>query len=307
VKKILLVLAMLVTCSTVWAETYTVRSVLDGETLLLTNGEIVHLIGVNIPKVGVKEGNILDGYSSDEPNEESIEDAKEWGVEVMELSKMGQEATEFVKSLGLENKEIKLEFDVQERDKYGRLLAYVGVFELRPTWDYKFRSISEPYGGPIMSRLLIEVDSGKIGFLNAFIIAAGYATPMTIPPNVKYAQLFEELYKEAREQGRGLWKVNKNNEQAYDSLESYYASIDYSCSDDADCVIKNVANCCGYFPNCINRHGQTNPEFVEEICVKEGTFSICGFPSINECKCVKNKCEGVFLREKRIKATDTNK
>lgn len=43
-------------------------------------------------------------------------------------------------------------------------------------------------------------------FVNATIIKAGYATPITIPPNVKYADLFQELYEEAREQKMGLWR-----------------------------------------------------------------------------------------------------
>jgi len=33
---------------------------------------------------------------------------------------------------------------------------------------------------------------------------------MTIPPNVKYADLFKELYEEAREQKRGLWSEEFN-------------------------------------------------------------------------------------------------
>jgi len=34
----------------------------------------------------------------------------------------------------------------------------------------------------------------------------GGARTMTIPPNVKYAELFSEAQQEAREQGRGSWK-----------------------------------------------------------------------------------------------------
>jgi len=33
-------------------------------------------------------------------------------------------------------------------------------------------------------------------------------TTLTIPPNVKYVELFKKLFKEAREQGRGLWSEN---------------------------------------------------------------------------------------------------
>lgn len=42
--------------------------------------------------------------------------------------------------------------------------------------------------------------------LNGEIIRSGYASPMTIPPNVKHADLFQKLYQEARENKRGLWK-----------------------------------------------------------------------------------------------------
>lgn len=38
---------------------------------------------------------------------------------------MGKEATAFVKRLGIEGKEVRLEYDVEKRDRYGRSLAYV--------------------------------------------------------------------------------------------------------------------------------------------------------------------------------------
>ena len=57
-------------------------------------------------------------------------------------------------------------------------------FVMKPAWEY-------------------GTSSGL--FLNAEIIKGGYATPMTIPPNVKHADLFKELYEEARESKKGLW------------------------------------------------------------------------------------------------------
>ena len=114
------------------------------------------------------------------------------GQDLETINKMGQEATEYVDKLlkqagyGI----IRFEFDVQERDKYGRLLAY--VFQKVAPWD----------GIPFD----FYFDSKERVFLNATIIKAGYATPMTIPPNVKHADLFKELYEEAREQKRGLWR-----------------------------------------------------------------------------------------------------
>ncbi len=42
--------------------------------------------------------------------------------------------------------------------------------------------------------------------LNEEILKAGYATVMTIPPNVKYQDRFLKAYREARGNKKGLWK-----------------------------------------------------------------------------------------------------
>jgi len=69
---------------------------------------------------------------------------------------------------------ITIELDVQERDRYGRILGYV------------------------------YLSNGKM--LNEEIVKAGYAIIMTIPPNVKYKNRFLKAYQEARESKRGLWE-----------------------------------------------------------------------------------------------------
>jgi micrococcal nuclease len=84
----------------------------------------------------------------------------------------GREAAEANRKL-VEGQTVRLELDLQERDKYGRLLAYV-------------------YVGDIM--------------VNAEMVAQGYAQVMTIPPNVKYQDLFLKLQREARLLRVGLWK-----------------------------------------------------------------------------------------------------
>ena len=89
------------------------------------------------------------------------------------IQALGKRAYEFTTQL-VEGKRVSLEFDVEKNDKYGRLLAYVYL---------------------------------KDGtFVNAEIVKQGYASLMTIPPNIKYADLFRTLYQEAREQNRGLWR-----------------------------------------------------------------------------------------------------
>jgi len=84
----------------------------------------------------------------------------------------GREAAEVNRRL-VEGQAVRLELDVQERDRYGRLLAYVWIGDL---------------------------------MINAELVRLGYAQVMTIPPNVRYQEVFLKLQREAREAGRGLWR-----------------------------------------------------------------------------------------------------
>ncbi len=66
---------------------------------------------------------------------------------------------------------------------------------------------------------------------------------------------------------------------------------DRSCKTDADCVVKNVGNCCGYYPGCVNVNAQTDPAGVQARCAKSGMASVCGFPEISACSCVQGQCK----------------
>ncbi len=135
-----------------------VKRAVDGDTLLLENGERVRLIGIDTPEMHESDKLYKDSQRSQE------------GVST--IQKLGRRAYEFTKGL-VEGKRVSLEFDVEKRDKYDRLLAYVYL---------------------------------KDGtFINARILEQGYASLMTFAPNVKYADLFLKLYRQARENRRGLW------------------------------------------------------------------------------------------------------
>lgn len=83
----------------------------------------------------------------------------------------------------LDGRQIFVELDVGKRDKYGRLLAYVWLE--RPKNDGEAEVRSKMY--------------------NAELVLNGYAQVMTVPPNVKYLDLFVKFQREAREQAKGLW------------------------------------------------------------------------------------------------------
>jgi micrococcal nuclease len=84
----------------------------------------------------------------------------------------GREAWDVNRRL-VDGRPVRLELDVQVRDRYGRLLAYVWVSET---------------------------------MINAELVGRGYAQVMTVPPNVRYQQLFLRRERDARQAGRGLWR-----------------------------------------------------------------------------------------------------
>jgi micrococcal nuclease len=85
----------------------------------------------------------------------------------------GKEAKNYLIKF-LSNKRVRLVYDIAPKDRYGRALAYV------------------------------YLEDGT--FLNAHLVKNGYASVMTIPPNVKYADYFVKLQREARLNKRGLWR-----------------------------------------------------------------------------------------------------
>jgi micrococcal nuclease len=123
-----------------------VVEVTDGDTIEVSLGgevEDVRYIGVDTPEV--------------DPN---------IGVECF-----GSEASELNRRL-VAGERVRLVFDAERRDKYGRLLAYV-------------------YVGDIL--------------VNAELVRRGYARTLEIEPNDSFAERFARLAQEAANAGRGLW------------------------------------------------------------------------------------------------------
>ena len=86
----------------------------------------------------------------------------------------GKEAKIFVTNL-LKNKKVKLIFDVQKTDRYGRILAYA------------------------------YLENGV--FLNQYLVENGFAVVATFPPNVKFVEVFTKAEKSARNKKLGLWNM----------------------------------------------------------------------------------------------------
>jgi len=125
--------------------------VVDGDTIVLNNGEKVKLIGVDTPETKHPQ---------------------------KPVEYYGKEATAFTNKM-VGGKVVKLKYDMQKRDKYGRLLAYVYLMD------------------------------GT--FLNAEIIKQGYGHAYIKLP-FKYLEQFRQYEKDAREAKRGLWADNPSKE-----------------------------------------------------------------------------------------------
>jgi len=131
----------------------TVVRLVDGDTIHVhVNGHIekVRYIGVNTPEIHHPR-------KREEPG--------------------GREAAEVNRRL-VAGRQVRLEPDVQLRDRYGRLLAYVWVRQ----------------------------DDGSEVMVNAELVRLGYAQVMTIPPNVRHVGEFIALQRQARDEHRGLWR-----------------------------------------------------------------------------------------------------
>lgn len=139
--------------------------VIDGDTIVVLcyidgreQEERVRFIGIDCPEV--RRGQRIERQAS------------EFGSSVDELLELGYAATDYVRDR-LKDGELRLELDVQSRDRYGRLLAYIWV------------------DGVHLNRELVE---------------KGLAVVSTYPPNVKYQEQYLEAQRAARVIGAGFWR-----------------------------------------------------------------------------------------------------
>lgn len=124
-----------------------VAHVVDGDTIKLENGQVVRYIGIDTP--------------------ETVDPRKP-------VQCFGKEASDKNREL-VEGKEVRLEKNVSETDKYGRILRYVYIGDT---------------------------------FVNDYLVRNGYAHSYSYPPDVKYQDQFRKAEEEARSNKRGLWADN---------------------------------------------------------------------------------------------------
>ena len=126
-------------------EWLTVKYVNDGDTIVLTNGKRVRYIGINSPEIDHDR---------------------------QEAQPYGYAARNYNRQL-VSNRKIRLEFDRERHDRYGRLLAYIFLTD------------------------------GT--FLNELLLQKGYAFFLFRKPNLKYNHRLLQAQQAAMKARRGLW------------------------------------------------------------------------------------------------------
>ncbi|WP_019156954.1 thermonuclease family protein [Robertmurraya massiliosenegalensis] len=104
------------------------------------------------------------------------------------------EAYEFTKK-AIQDRTVWLEIDKEERDQYGRLLAYIWLDDVVENKEV------------LTDDKEVVIIGEKIGMvtLNALLLKEGLANVAVFPPNIKYQKHFEDIQGEAKKEKRGIW------------------------------------------------------------------------------------------------------
>ncbi|MDP8260218.1 MAG: thermonuclease family protein [Candidatus Gygaella obscura] len=129
---------------------YIVKKVIDGDTVVLSNGQTLRYIGIDTPETSKK----VSGTWQYSPKDFAVQ------------------AKEFNRRL-VDGKKVRIEFDVQKKDKYARLLGYCFVDDV---------------------------------FVNEKLLDEGFAVIFTYPPNIKYVDHFIDAQQKARGLKKGIWQ-----------------------------------------------------------------------------------------------------
>jgi micrococcal nuclease len=142
----------------------TVITVVDGDTLRLRIGQdrqLLRLIGIDTPESRI--------------NKRAEKQAERSFTDTDTIIQLGERAKSAVSGMVPVGTRVSVEFDVERRDHYGRLLGYVYL----------------PDGS----------------MLNEKILSMGYGKLLTVSPNIRHSDRLRAAFAEGRTGRRGLWSM----------------------------------------------------------------------------------------------------
>jgi micrococcal nuclease len=132
-----------------------VKHVFDGDTILLETGKQVRYLGIDAPEFG----------HGGQPNEFMAVESKRFNHDLVNKAR------------------IRLEFDQQKEDRYGRLLAYVFL-----------------ENGDMVNRLIVRKGLGRV---------------LVVKPNLKHFHLLLEAQRMAMTEKIGIWSKRPERPEPY--------------------------------------------------------------------------------------------
>lgn len=139
---------------------YRVKTVYDGDTLALEDGRKIRLLGINTPEIRHKN-QMADAGGME---------AKQWLINKLKGAR------------------IRIETDVEQQDKYGRILAHV------------FTERNE--------------------YINQILVEAGLAAVSIYPPNLLYADRLLQAEQKAENEKVGIWREKQYAALSVDELSA---------------------------------------------------------------------------------------
>jgi micrococcal nuclease len=165
-----------------WVLVFVVLAVVGGGIELLSDGTSTRDEGAVLAS-SARIVRVIDGDTVRVRSQGRTETVRYIGVDTPETVKpgtavecFGKRASAFNRRL-VTGRRVRLRFGRERRDRYGRLLAYVYV-----------------------------AGRGRRS-VNSTLVARGYGTVLTIPPNTEHTAPFERLERRARRRGLGIWRA----------------------------------------------------------------------------------------------------
>lgn len=138
-----------------------VTEVIDGDTIKISGGQTLRFIGIDTPELAHRK---------------------------RPLECFAKEAKNKTQKLLL-GRRVRMEKDISETDRFGRLLRYVYVDDT---------------------------------FINELLVKEGYATVATLPPDVKYIKELHQAEGDARKNSAGLWNYCNSTINLQSSLSIFH-------------------------------------------------------------------------------------
>ncbi|MDY6972854.1 MAG: thermonuclease family protein [Thermodesulfobacteriota bacterium] len=158
-----------------------VKFVYDGDTILLASGEKVRYLGIDAPEIDHTGGN----------SEFMASAARDFNIELVNRT------------------QVRLEFDQEKRDRYGRLLSHVFL------------------------------KNGKM--VNAMVVRKGLAHVMLKSQDFKYKDLFLDCQRKAMKDRLGIWsRPFKHQEEFYSGNKNFFRFHRPSCPFGSRILARNL-------------------------------------------------------------------